>query len=201
VLANPNVAYILMILGFYGLLYEITNPGIGVPGIMGVMFLILALYSMQTLPTNYAGLALIVLALLLFGAEAMAPGIGLLAFGGATALVLGSLILFNSDNPAYRVSLPLILGCAGTTMGITLLLVRSAFNAKRAPVTTGAEGMAGLIGVARTSFEPGVLGQVFAHGELWQAYSDVPVKEGDRVEVVRSYNLKLKVKPADQGAM
>jgi len=124
VLVNPNIAYMFMILGFWGLLYEITHPGIGVPGVLGAIFLILAFYSMQTLPTNYAGVALIGLALILFIAEASVPGIGLLVLGGIVCMVLGSLMLFDSADPVMRVSLILILAITVFTATASILIIR-----------------------------------------------------------------------------
>ncbi|MFP4473231.1 MAG: NfeD family protein [Candidatus Omnitrophota bacterium] len=194
VLANPNVAYILMILGFYGLLYEITNPGIGVPGIAGTIFLILAFFSMQTLPTNYAGLALVVLGLILFAAEAMVPGLGLLTLGGLVSLILGSLLLFDTSFPMMRVSLAVILPFALATAGITILLIKAALSAQKGVSSTGAEGLVGETGTAKTDISPGKEGKVFVHGETWTAYSDDTISSSEPIDVVEMKGLKLKVK-------
>ncbi len=140
ILVNPNIAYFLMILGFYGLLFEMTHPGIGMPGITGVIFLILAFYSMQLMPTNYAGLALIALGLALFAAEAMAPGIGLLALGGLVSLVLGSLFLFDSVDPVMRVSSSAIVALSLSTGLLTVVLIRLAWQSRTARARGGQEG-------------------------------------------------------------
>lgn len=194
ILANPNVAYILMILGFYGLLYEVTNPGIGVPGIAGTIFLILAFFSMQTLPTNYAGLALVVLGLMLFAAEAMVPGFGLLTLGGLVSLVLGSLLLFDSSVPVMRVSLSVVLPFALATAGMTVFLVRAVVRAHHRRAVSGKEGLVGAVGTARQAIAAGVEGKVFVHGEIWNAAAEDDIAQGDRVVVVKVDGLMLTVK-------
>ena len=194
VLANPNIAYILMILGFYGLLYEVTHPGIGVPGIMGAIFLILAFFSMQTLPTNYAGIALILLGLSLFIAEAFAPGLGLLTLGGIVCMVLGSLMLFDPQEPSIRVSLGLIAGFTGISALFSILVLRSVILAHKQKVTTGQEGLIGETGTVQVNIKQGRTGKVFVHGELWNASSDTPINKGEKIEVVSIDGMILTVK-------
>jgi len=194
ILANPNVAYILMILGFYGLLYEVTHPGIGVPGIAGLIFLILAFFSMQTLPTNYAGLALVVLGLSLFVAEAMVPGLGLLTLGGLVSLILGSLLLFNSTEPMMRVSLSIILPVALTTAAITIFLIKAVFSAHRRKAVSGREGLVGSSGEARADILKGQEGRVFVHGEIWTAVAQEDVASGEKIVVTDVDGLILTVK-------
>lgn len=194
VLANPNIAYFLMILGFYGLLYEITHPGIGVPGILGVIFLILAFYSMQTLPTNYAGLALMALGIALLIAEAYTPTFGILTFGGLVCLVLGSMLLFESVDPIMRVSKSAIFGFSLSTAGITLFLVRSVIRAHQARKKGGKEGLLGESGEAKSNFGPGKKGKVFLLGENWNAKSEDEISKGDEIEVVQIKGLLLIVK-------
>jgi len=194
VLADPNIAYILMILGFYGLLYEITHPGIGVPGVLGTIFLILAFYSMQTLPTNYAGVALIALGIILFIAEAAVPGFGLLTLGGVTSMVLGSLILFNTAEPIMRVSWSLIIAFPVTTAVITLFLVRVVLKAHRQKVLGGGKGMIGETGYAKTSISLKKPGKVFVHGEIWDAFSEETIEKGDAIVVEGIRKLTLTVK-------
>ncbi len=193
-LANPNIAYILMILGFYGLLYEVTHPGFGVPGVLGLIFLILAFFSMQTLPTNYAGLALIILAVALFIAEANVPGFGLLTLGGVVCMILGSLILFDSETPIMRVSFSVVLPLTLTTAAITVFLVRMVILAHKRRVMGGQEGMIGEKGKAQGAFQSGTEGKVFVHGEIWNALCDEDLKKDDRVEVVAVEGMMLKVK-------
>ncbi|MCK5580017.1 MAG: nodulation protein NfeD [Candidatus Omnitrophica bacterium] len=194
ILANPNIAYILMILGFYGLMYEVTHPGIGVPGIMGAIFLILAFFSMQTLPTNYAGLALVILGLTLFIAEAFTPTFGLLTLGGFVCMILGSLLLFDSSVPLMRVSLSLILSFTLTTAGITLFLVRAVIRAHRQKKRGGKEGLVGEKGEAYSALTAGEEGKVYVHGELWNAISDENIKKGEKVTVEEVDSMTLKVK-------
>ncbi len=194
ILADPNIAYILMILGFYGLMYEITHPGIGVPGVLGTIFLILAFFSMQTLPTNYAGVALVVLALLLFIAEAYVPGIGLLTLGGVVCMVLGSMLLFSSsDDPMMRVSMSLVLSFTLTTAAITIFLVRLAILAHSRKAVSGQEGLIGSRAEARTALVPGKEGKVFVHGELWNAESGEKISKGEKVIVTAIDGLTLTV--------
>ncbi len=194
ILANPNIAYILMILGFYGLLYEVTNPGIGVPGIAGVIFLILAFFSMQTLPTNYAGLALVILGLALFIAEAMVPGFGLLTLGGLVSLILGSMLLFDSAIPIMRVSFSVILPVAAVTAGITIFLIRAVLVAHRRKSLSGREGLIGAVGVAKGELIAGQPGKVFVHGELWNAIADEHIPDNDPVSIEKINGLFLTVK-------
>ncbi|VAX38238.1 Putative membrane-bound ClpP-class protease associated with aq_911 [hydrothermal vent metagenome] len=195
ILANPNIAYFLMILGFYGLLFEVTHPGFGVPGIMGTIFLILAFYSMQTLPMNYAGLALLILGLILLIAEAYIPGFGFFSLGGLVSLVLGSMLLFDSIDPVMRVSMPIIITFSITTAIMTLLLLRLVIKSSKAKIMGGKEGLLQEIGEAHVSFGFGKKGTIFVHGELWNATSDLPIKKGEEVQIQEVKGLMLKVKP------
>ncbi len=194
VLADPNVAYFLLILGFYGLLYEITHPGFGAPGIIGLTFLILAFYSMQTLPTNYAGLALIIFGLILFVAEVFTHSFALFTIGGITCLILGSMLLFQSVDPVMRVSLMVIISFSMTTAAITIFLLTRVIQSRRAKVHGGKEGLTGATGQARSTFAKGEKGKVFVHGELWNAVTDDTIKKGDEVDIAHVNGLTLKVK-------
>lgn len=194
ILANPNIAYFLMILGFYGLLFEITNPGIGVPGILGAIFLILAFYSMQTLPTNYAGVALIILGLVLFLAEAYTPTFGLLTLGGIVCLVLGSILLFDSVDPVMRVDRKLIITLALGTAGSSILLLTYLFKGQRERPMGGYERLIGEKGEVKKEIVAGQEGgKVFVSGELWSAIADQNFKVGDKV-IVDSVHEGLTVK-------
>ncbi len=194
VLANPNIAYFLMIFGFYGLLFEVTHPGFGVPGILGIVFLILAFYSMQTLPTNYAGLALLILGLVLLVAEAYTSTFGILTLGGLTCMILGSMLLFESTDPIMRVSKSAILAFSLTTSALTLFLVRSVLRAHYAKVRGGQEGLIGSAGEAKTRFLAGKKGKVFVHGELWNAKSEEAISKGEEIIIEEIEGLNLKVK-------
>jgi len=192
IISDPNIAYLLMLLGFYGLFFELTNPGVVLPGVLGAFSLILALYSFQTLPVNYAGLLLIILAIVLFILEIKITSFGMLTVGGIISMTIGSIMLFDSPLPFYQLSLKVILPAVILTtlfFSMTVYLAVKAY--KRKPVT-GAEGLLGLEGEARTDVHH--KGQVFIHGELWQAWSDEPVMAGERIIVEKVQDLKLKVK-------
>ncbi len=195
-LSDPNIAYILLLLGIYGIFFELSNPGAIFPGVVGAIFLILAFYSMQTLPVNYAGLLLILLALVLFILEVKITSYGLLTIGGIISMILGSLMLFKSPenlaNPMFKVSLKLILTFTLATAAFFLFALSMAFKAHRRKVTTGKEGLIGEVGRARTDINPE--GRVQVHGEIWSAYADEPIQSGDKVRVVDVDGLQIKVK-------
>src|SRR5690606_1177934 len=149
VIVHPEIALIFMMLGFFGLLYEVTHPGIGVPGVAGAIFFIIGLYAMNTLPVNYAGLLLLGLAIAMFVAEAKVASSGLLTMGGGVCMVLGMLMLIRDPAPfTGRVSLSMIIPVTLATAGITVGLVTLVLRSRRVQVATGSEGMAGLRGVA-----------------------------------------------------
>lgn len=192
VLSNPNIAYVLMMIGFLGLYFELAHPGVIFPGVIGAISLILAFFAFQTLPINYAGILLIVLAIILFIAEVKVASFGLLAVGGIVSLLLGSLMLFESPVPYLRVSwsvlIPVVLG----TSALFILSATLAFRAYLSKPTTGMEGLVGEIGTAKTEiFQEG---KVFIHGEYWNAYSDEVIPEGKEVRVLKVDSLRLKVK-------
>ncbi len=192
IISDPNIAYLLMLLGFYGIFFELTNPGAIFPGVIGALSLILALYSFQTLPVNYAGVMLIVLGIVLFILEIKVTSFGMLTIGGIISMTIGSIMLFDSPLPFLSLSLKVILPAVIITalfFSLTIYLVVKAY--KRKPVT-GAEGLAGLTGEARTDIHD--KGQVFIHGEIWSAWSEEAIKAGEQVVVVEVNNLKLKVK-------
>ncbi len=193
ILSNPNIAYILMMLGIMGLYFELSNPGTVLPGIIGGICLVLAFYSFQTLPVNYAGVLLILFAALLFILEIKAPTHGFLAIGGVIALFFGSILLFNTKVEFLRVSMKVILP---TVIGVTLffvLVILLAVRAYKRKPTTGTEGILGEIGVAKSRID-GEGGRVFVHGEWWDATSDDPIPEGAKVEVIESKNLSIRVR-------
>lgn len=191
VLINPNIAYILMVLGFYGLLFEITHPGAWFPGIAGLVCLILAFYAFHTLPTNYAGIALILLAVVLFIAEVKVTSYGLLTLGGVICMLLGSLFLVDSTAEFMQISLKLILPTVLSTAFIFFFLVSLAMKAQRQRSVAGVEGMVGMIG--EVTF-PLPAGKVIVEGEIWDAESDDKITKGDKVQVVAVEGMKLKVK-------
>lgn len=192
VLAIPNVAYILLMLGFYGLLFEFTHPGVGFPGVAGLMSAITALYGLHLLEANYAGIALIVLGIILFIMEIKIVSYGLLTLGGVTCLFLGSLMTFDSPYKFMRVSLPIIIAVSAATLGVVAFLATIVVKSHRKTVATGEEGMVGLIG--RVTLWEGKEGSVFVHGEIWNAESEQSLLPGDNIEVVSVKGMKLKVK-------
>lgn len=198
VLADPNITYILLTLGFLGLYFELMNPGAILPGVVGGICLILAFFGLSVLPVNYAGVALIFLAVVLFIAEIKITSYGMLTVAGVISLVLGSLMLFKTPEPALRVSLELIAALAVFSLGVVGFLLMMALRARRTPVRTGWEGLLHETGTARTALTPA--GKVFVHGELWNAVSDEPVAPGEPVEVTGVHNLTLAVRPRRQGA-
>ena len=193
IITNPTIAYLLMLLGTLGLIFEFTHPGIGFPGIAGLICLLLALYAFQTLPISYAAIALLVVGLGLLIAELYVVSFGLLAVGGVIALTLGSLMLFESPEPHLRLSLGVVLPAVLASAGIVLFVLQRAVRAQTQPVATGSQGLVGTIGTASTPLLPD--GTVAIHGELWQASSSRPVEAGGKVRVVKVEGLRLSVEP------
>jgi len=193
IITNPNVAYILLILGFYGLFFELSHPGAVLPGIIGTISLILAFYAFQTLPVNFAGILLILIAMVLFIAEIKVHSHGLLALGGIVSLFIGSIMLYNTPLPYMKASMSTIITVVVLTSLFFLLLVFLAVKAHLSRPKTGLEGMIGLKGVAKTKITSKG-GTVLVHGELWQATSEEPIEKGEKIEVVASDGLTLKVR-------
>ena len=194
IISNPNIAYILMILGFYGLYFELANPGAVFPGVAGAISLILAFYALHTLPINYAGLMLIILGVGLFIAEAFVTGHGVLGVGGAIAMAIGSVMLIESPSPYLRISWAVIVPVVVLSALLFIITVSLAVRVHREKTDTGKEGMIGLEGEAKTDVHGS--GQVFVRGEYWNAWSDSPIQKGERVKVEAVEGLKLKVKRA-----
>lgn len=194
-IAHPNIAYILLMLGFYGLLFEITHPGIGISGVAGAISLILAFFALAVLPTNFAGVALIVLGIALFIAEIKVTSYGLLTLGGLAALISGSLLLFHTPHDFMRVSLPLILAFSLATLAIALFLGGISARLQRRRAATGAEGMTGER-AAVVSWE-GSNGKVFVHGERWDARGPSGLAAGDEVVVKGIEGMTLEVERSE----
>lgn len=191
-LSDPNIAYILMLLGVYGLIFELSNPGAILPGVVGAICLILAFYAFQTLPINYAGLLLLLLAFIMFIAEIKVPSYGLLTVGGIISMILGSLMLMKADEPFFRISWAVIIPSVGTTALFFVFVVGMALRAQRAKPLTGAEGLVGMAVIAQTDIAPH--GRVLLQGELWDAVSDEVIKEGESAQVKAVDGLRLVVK-------
>lgn len=197
-LTNPNVAYLLMLMGVYGLLLEGYNPGAILPGVVGGISLILALYAFQVLSVNYAGLALMALGVALIVGEAFAPSFGVLGIGGIIAFVFGSIILMDNEVPGFQIATSLI-GAIATAGGVVMLTMVMYFaRSRRTPVTTGREQLLREQPIALTDFTSA--GQVKLHGELWNAITTGRVKAGERLKVVRVDGLTLHVEPQGTAA-
>ncbi len=194
--SNPNVAYILMMLGMLGLTLELYNPGAILPGVVGGISLILGLYAMETLSVNYAGILLIIFAIILFLLEIKIPSFGLLSIGGVVSMVAGSVMLFDSNLPFMRLSWQVIFGVVLITSLFFIFAISMVVRTHRKKPTTGIEGMVGEKGEVFKTLNPD--GTVKVHGEFWKAYSDQTIKKGQIVEVleVDRKTLKLKVKPS-----
>lgn len=191
-ISNPNIAYILLMLGMYGLFFELANPGVILPGVIGGICLILAFFAFQMLPVNYAGIALIILGIILFIAEVKVTSYGMLSVGGVICLLLGSIMLIESPAEFMQISferfiLPVVL----VTAGFFLFALTMAVRAHRRRPTTGREGLVGETGVAKTDLKPE--GLVEVHGELWNAVAEEEIKAGGTVKVVALEGMKLKV--------
>ena len=199
VITDPNVAYILMMLGMLGLFFELSTPGAILPGVIGGISLILAFFAFQSLPINYAGLLLILFGIALFVAEISVVSHGVLAIGGIVALSLGSLMLFDAPEVGFRVSWWVILPTIGATAGVLLFVLTAGVRALRSRSPVGAPALVGQTGVARGPLSPE--GQVLVHGELWRAVvRGAPVDEGARVRVVDVNGLTLTVEKAGEGS-
>ncbi len=195
IISNPNIAYILMILGFYGLYFELSNPGAIFPGVAGAICLILAFYSLQTLPINYAGLMLIILAIALFIAEAFITSHGVLGVGGTIAMLLGSVMLIDSSAPALQISWAVILPVVAISAVMFIITVNVALRVHREKTDTGQEGLIGKQAEARSDLN--LTGQVFVHGENWNARSNEPVHKGEKVAIIGIEGLTLIVRKTE----
>jgi membrane-bound serine protease (ClpP class) len=180
-LSDPNIAYILMMLGIYGLFFELANPGVILPGVLGAIFLVLAFFSFQVIPINYAGFLLIFLAVILFILEVTVVSYGMLSVGGVVALFLGSIMLFDTAEPYYKLSLSLVVGVTVFTALFFILGLGLVIRDKRKKPTTGAEGLIGETGVVTVSLTP--QGTVKVHGEIWRAEAQGQVEAGSKVRV------------------
>jgi len=195
-LSDPNIAYLLMTIGTIGILAELYNPGAILPGIVGAISLILAFYSLQSLPISYAGVLLLLLGIVFFILEATVTSYGLLAIGGVVSMTFGSLMLIKSDAEFFQISWAVIVPVIGATALVSLVIVGMGIRAMRRSPLTGGEGMIGAIGIAKTALRPN--GQLAIHGELWDAVSDSPVEPGTSARVLRVEGLTLYVTPVLQ---
>ena len=191
IISNPNVTYILMMLGLVGLFFELSNPGLILPGVIGSISLILALYAMQTLPINYAGLLLILFGVILFITEINVMSYGLLSVSGVISIFLGSTMLIDSDDPALQISRAILYPTLALTVILSSGIVMLATRTRSLKKLGGMEGMIGETGLVKEALNP--QGRVLVHGELWEAEADTQITEGERVQVDFVQGLRIKV--------
>ncbi|WP_353684264.1 nodulation protein NfeD [Thermodesulfovibrio sp. 3907-1M] len=194
-ITDPNIAYILLMIGIYGIIFELSNPGSILPGVIGAISLILAFYSLQTLPINYAAAGLILLGVILFILELKITSHGLLTLGGVICFILGSIMLFDTANPLFKLSLSVIIPVTLVTALFFGVLLRLAYKAHKRKPVTGVEELIGLKGIAKTDIDSHG-GMVMVHGELWQARSRVEIKKDEEVIVEEVQGLTLIVRKA-----
>jgi membrane-bound serine protease (ClpP class) len=195
IITDPNVAYVLLMLGMLGLFFELANPGVILPGVIGGICLILAFFAFQTLPINWAGLLLILFGIVLLIAEIKVVSHGVLTIGGVIAILLGSVMLVNTAELPIRVSWTVIIPAVAVTAGIFVFAISAGVRAQLSRPTTGAAGLLSAVGEARTAIDPE--GEVMVRGELWTAVANGPgIGVGERVRVVGVEGLKLRVERA-----
>jgi membrane-bound serine protease (ClpP class) len=196
-ISNPNIAYILMMIGLAGLYFELSHPGAIFPGVIGGIALILAFFAMQTLPVNYAGILLIALAIIFFIMEMKITSYGLLSVAGIVSLLLGSIMLFEGGTPDTKLSLRVLLTTVILISGFFVAVASLVFRAQISKPSTGSKGLVGEIGIVKKTLAPE--GKVFVHGELWNARAKEPLDENVKVRVVKVVNLVLEVESVDEG--
>jgi membrane-bound serine protease (ClpP class) len=196
-LSDPNIAYLLLMLGMMGIFFELAHPGSIYPGVIGVIAIILALYSLQTLPVSFAGLLLIALAVVLFVAEVLVTGFGLFALGGVVSLFIGSLMLVRSPADWLRVSLKVIVPTVAFMAFFFLVILQRIVSTYRRRPSSGMEGIVGETGEALEDLAPE--GKIFVHGEIWNARSSQNVTKGDSVRVTAAEGMMLSVEKKEQG--
>ncbi len=191
-IADPSIAYLLMLAGVFGIFFEFSNPGFVLPGVAGAISLLLALFAFQALPINYAGLLLILLGISFMTAEAFMPSFGVLGIGGIVAFVIGSVMLIDTDIPGYGISWSVIVPVAFASALFIFFAVGMALRARRRPVVSGQEEMIGEIGEVLEDFD-GSHGWARVHGETWRIRGKQPLSQGQRIRVVRMVGLVLDV--------
>jgi membrane-bound serine protease (ClpP class) len=195
-ISNPNIAYILMMIGLAGLYFELSHPGAIFPGVIGGICLILAFFAMQTLPVNYAGILLIVLAIIFFIMEMKITSYGLLSIAGVVSLLLGSLMLFEGSSPDMKLAWSVLLPTLIIISGFFVVVAGLVFRAQVSKPITGSKGLIGEIGIVKQALAPE--GKVFVHGELWNATAKKPLEENTKVRVVNVDRLMLEVEPVEE---
>jgi membrane-bound serine protease (ClpP class) len=197
-ISNPNIAYILLMIGLAGLYFELSHPGAIFPGVIGGISLVLAFFALQTLPVNYAGILLIILAIIFFIMEMKISSYGLLSVAGFVSLLLGSLMLFKGTGPDMKLSLSVLLPTLILISGFFAFVAGLVFRAQISKPRTGTKGLVGEIGIVKKALTPE--GKVFVHGELWNARARKEIGENVKVRVVSVESLMLEVEPQDETA-
>ena len=197
IITDPSIAYLLLMIGFYGLLFEFYSPGLVAPGVIGGICLVLGLFALQLLPVNYAGLVLIALGVGLMVAEHFVPGFGILGLGGVTAFVIGSVMLIDTDVPGYSVPWPLIGAVTAASAAFLFIVLRLALHSRRQPPVSGREHIINATGEVLDT--PGGARYARVHGERWKVRANVPLDPGQQVRVTGIDGLVLMVEPLSQG--
>ena len=194
-ISDPNIAFMLFLLGAAGLYFEFAHPGALFPGIIGGICLLLAIFAFQVLPVNYVGILLMLLAIVFFLMEIKITSYGMLSLAGVVCLFMGALMLYEGDDPALRVSWSVLIPSVGVVSAFFVCIAGLAFRSQVAATQTGQRGLVGKIGVVKQAIDP--KGKVFVHGELWNATAEIPIDNGRRVRITRVDGLTLTVEPAD----
>lgn len=196
IITDPNVAYILMLVGIYGLIYEFISPGMIIPGVAGLICLLLALFAFQILPINYAGLALMLLGIAFMVAEAFVPSFGALGIGGVIAFIVGSIMLMDTSAPGFGISWYVIISFTLVSAAFFILVISLLVKSRRVPVVTGREELIGSSGEVMEDFDGD--GLVSVHGEIWSAHAETSLKKGQRIRVTDREGFKLSVEPEQE---
>jgi membrane-bound serine protease (ClpP class) len=194
-ISDPNVAFLLFLLGAAGLYFEFSNPGALFPGIIGGICLVLAIFAFQVLPVNTVGILLMVLAIVFFLLEIKVTSYGMLSLAGVVSLFLGALMLYEGDDPAVRISWSVLIPTVGLVSAFFVVVAGLAFRSQVSTTQTGERGLVGKIGVVKQALDPE--GKVFVHGELWKAVAGQPIENGCKVRVTHVEGLTLTVEPTD----
>ncbi len=194
-ISDPNVAFLLFLLGAAGLYFEFSNPGALFPGIIGGICLVLAIFAFQVLPVNYVGVLLMVLAIVFFLLEIKVTSYGMLSLAGVVSLFLGALMLYEGDDPAVRISWSVLIPTVGLVSAFFVVVAGLAFRSQVSTALTGERGLVGKIGVVKQALD--LEGKVFVHGELWKATAGAPIGDGRKVRITGVDGLMLTVEPED----
>ncbi len=195
IISNPNIAYLLLMIGIYGLILEFSHPGYILPGVAGAICILLAFYGLHLLPVNYAGLALLLAGIAMMIAEAFVPSFGALGIGGVISFFIGSVILVDTEIEGFSIAWPLITSLTLLSALFVIGIVTLAIRARRRPVVSGSEGLIGSIGEAMEDFSE--QGPAFVQSEIWQAHTSTPLRKGDKFKVVGRNDFILEVEPVD----